>query len=71
VFEIEGKPDRVSDRIGTPSLKENPRGADVACDAGAIAQLHRPRELKALPFPSLLKTANSSHSAAEDAIDAG
>jgi hypothetical protein len=41
VVKIEEKPDRVPDRIGALGLKENPRGADIACDAGPIFQLHR------------------------------
>ena len=69
VFETEEKPDRVSDRICALGLKENSRGADIARGAGPIVQLHRQTELKAFSDPSLLKTASSPHSAAQDASD--
>ena len=69
VFEIEEKPDRVSDRIFALCLKENPRCADVARGADPFVQLHRQSEPIAFSDPSLLKTASSSHSAAQDASD--
>ena len=69
MFEIEGKLNRLADRIGAIGLKENPRGADVVRGADPIVQLHRQRELKAFSDPSLLRTPGSSHSAAYDASD--
>ena len=69
MFETEGKPDGVSDRVLALGLKENPRGADVARGAGPIFQFHRQTEPIAFSLPSLLKTASSSHSAAYDASD--
>ena len=56
VFEIDEKPDRLSDRICALGLKENSRCADIARDADPIVQLHRQSELKAFSLPSLLKT---------------
>jgi hypothetical protein len=67
VFETEGEPDGVSDRVRGLGLKENSRSADVARGADPIFQLHRQSELIAFSDPSRLKTASSSHSAAQDA----
>ena len=69
VFEIEEKPDRLSDRIGARSLKENSRCADIARGADPFAQWHGQSELIAFSDPSLLETASPSHSAAQDARD--
>src|SRR5262249_39369169 len=69
VFEIQGKPDRLSDRICALALKQNPRGADIARGADPIVQLHRQRKLIAFSLPSLLKTTSSSHSAPYHASD--
>ena len=71
MFEIEEKPNRVSDRIGPRGLKENSRCADVARGAGPIFELHGQDELKAFSLPSLLKTATYFHNAAQDASDPG
>src|SRR5438552_15812269 len=55
IFEIEEKPDGVSDRICALGLKEDSRCADIACDADPMVQLERKCWLKALssPFSSI------------------
>src|SRR4029453_16138300 len=57
VLEIEGKPDRLADRIGALRLKENLRGADVADDP-ALRERSRPRDYN---FPLRLTNCRYKH----------
>ena len=68
MFEIEGKPDSVSDRICALGLKENSRFADIRVMPEPFFNCTG-RLSHTFSLPSLLETASPSDIAAQDASD--